>query len=181
MPGATLGWAARTFAVRAISTTGCRSFNVSYGSPFTSVWLTVKLLATPENVCPSVDFAAASTPITVPAPGRFSMSTCRPSDFGMSWVSRRTTVSMVLPPGGNGTMIRTGRAGHAGEGCCAQTAPEMTLVAHASKAIAKKTRHLLFSCIACSCLTAISSGELDDSGAETRSRLCYEIAGRISF
>jgi hypothetical protein len=83
---------------------------------------------------PSVDLAAASTPMTVPAPGRFSTSTWRPSDFGISCAIIRTVVSIVLPPGGNGTMMRTGRTGQAGVCAHPFAAPRVRMI-HARVAV----------------------------------------------
>ena len=57
-----------------------------------SVWLTQKLLATVTKLYPSgADLATLSTPITVPAPGRFSTTTVCPSDLPSSAATRRVT------------------------------------------------------------------------------------------
>ena len=56
--------------------------------------------------------ATASVPITPPAPARFSTTTVWPS-AGCSFSAITRAMMSVVPPGGNGTTIRTGRFGHA--------------------------------------------------------------------
>jgi hypothetical protein len=53
---------------------------------------------------------AASMPILVPAPGRFSMTNGCPSRPDNCWPTMRAMISKA-PPGATGTMMRTGRVG----------------------------------------------------------------------
>src|SRR5687768_17234878 len=71
--------------------------------------------ATPHanSVYPSgVDLAANSAPRLPAAPERFSITTCWPSPSVSLEPTMRLTMS-TAPPGGNGTMMRTGRLGYA--------------------------------------------------------------------
>src|SRR2546422_6414377 len=91
---------------------GVRSLSTSKGSLLRSPGTTVKLLA-PEtsSVWPSgMDLATASTPMTVAAPGLFSMMTACPRRGPRRSAIRRATVS-VAPPGGNGTISLRGLLG----------------------------------------------------------------------
>jgi hypothetical protein len=76
------------------------------------------LIETPM-VCPSVALAIASVPMVPPAPGRFSTTKGWPKTDEKWFAAARPAVSGV-EPGGNGTMTRTGRSGHAAA-CCART------------------------------------------------------------
>src|SRR5262245_13757833 len=58
-------------------------------------------------------------PIRLPAPGRFSTKNCWPSAVEKCCASTRPTMS-VPPEGGDGTMMRTGRAGYS----CAKEFPK---------------------------------------------------------
>ena len=72
----------------------------------------MKLLATVTKLLPSgTDLATLSTPITVPAPGLFSIITGWPSDLASSAATRRVTKS-VVPPGVKGTTMRIALVGH---------------------------------------------------------------------
>src|SRR5262245_14212046 len=64
------------------------------------------------NVYPSgVDLAATSAPRLPAAPGRLSITTCRPSASDSGGATKRATTSFALP-GGNGTMRRIVFAGY---------------------------------------------------------------------
>src|SRR4029078_3200267 len=64
-----------------------------------------------QSVYPSgAAIAQASVPITPPAPPRLSTNTCWPSWLLSCCATSRPTTSL-LPPGGNGTIKRTGRFG----------------------------------------------------------------------
>src|SRR5882672_9798759 len=70
-----------------------------------------KLGNTTSSVWPSPCARAASSyPITAPAPGRFSTITGCPRPFAICSPSRRLVTS-AAPPGGKGTMMRTGFEG----------------------------------------------------------------------
>src|SRR5689334_17261859 len=79
----------------------------------------VKLGAMKNSVCPSAGARnTCSAPITVLAPGRLSMITLCPSALPSDGATARPTVS-VVPPGGNGTTMRTAFEGNS----CAPAAP----------------------------------------------------------
>src|SRR6185436_9437591 len=66
--------------------------------------------------------AASVAPRLPPAPPRFSITTCWPQIWDSFSPSSRAEMS-VAPPGGNGTMKRTGRCGQfGGEDCAAAAA-----------------------------------------------------------
>ena len=65
-----------------------------------------------RSVWPSFACAAAAMPMTPPAPGRFSTIIAWPSCGAIASASTRAEPS-AGPPGGNGTMMRTVRTGHA--------------------------------------------------------------------
>ena len=69
-------------------------------------------METTRSVYPSGGaFAARSVPMTPPAPPRLSTTTCLPHRSPSCVAIMRPTMSL-LPPGGNGTMSRTGLAGY---------------------------------------------------------------------
>ena len=71
----------------------------------------VSVLAVINSVYPSgAERPAASMPIMLPAPGRFSTKNCWPIDCDKCCASTRAEMS-VPPPGADGTMIFTGREG----------------------------------------------------------------------
>src|SRR5262249_19667142 len=79
-------------------------------------------VTTTPRVWPSgADFATRSVPTTVPAPGRFSTTTGWDQTSCIFAASRRPTMS-VAPPGGKGTIMRTGLVGNA----CAVPTPKRT-------------------------------------------------------
>jgi hypothetical protein len=64
-----------------------------------------------RSVYPSgTALATAVAPMTVPAPGLFSIRTGLPSRPSSLWPTRRANIS-VLPPDTYGTMMVTGRVG----------------------------------------------------------------------
>src|SRR6267142_5612434 len=80
-----------------------------------------------RNVYPSpADFATASAPIVEPAPGRFSTITGCLQASERRCATLRATAS-TPPPGGKGTIIRTGLIGY---GCaCVQGTAMMNAAA----------------------------------------------------
>ena len=100
--------------------TPTRSFRVSYGILTRKLGFEVYDALITPNVYPSGrDFATASVPITVPAPGLFSTTTgC--FHLALSFCPTARAIASAEPPGGNGTMMRTGRVG---KSSCARVAP----------------------------------------------------------
>src|SRR5262245_33171625 len=74
--------------------------------------MTCAVTTTPRVWPSGADFATRSVPTTVPAPGRFSTTTGWDQTSCIFAASRRPTMS-VAPPGGKGTIMRTGLVGNA--------------------------------------------------------------------
>src|SRR5512138_3090038 len=72
--------------------------------------MTCAVTTTPRVWPSGADFATRSVPTTVPAPGRFSTTTGWPQTSCI-FAARRRPMMSVAPPGGNGTIIRTGFVG----------------------------------------------------------------------
>ena len=84
---------------------------MSYGRFGRTAGLMTKLAAFTRRVWPSAgDFATASVPTTVPAPGRLATSSGLPQRSAKGSASTRARKS-ALPPGGKGTTTVTGLAG----------------------------------------------------------------------
>src|SRR5687768_7215995 len=107
----TEGWVAITRCCTETWLTAARSFSVSYGRLCRRLGLMTCAVTTMPSVWPSpADFATRSVPTTVPAPGRFSTITDWPQTACILPATRRPMMS-VAPPGGNGTINRTGFVG----------------------------------------------------------------------
>src|SRR5258708_371518 len=78
-----------------------------------------------------------SAPILPLAPTRFSTKNCWPSRRPSFWPRTRATTSAVLA-GGNGTIRRTGRVGHAGSVAAGCAKAELTASADAASARARR-------------------------------------------
>src|SRR6187402_3222388 len=99
-----------------------------------------------------------------PAPGRFSMTTGCPHIFCNSTPSERATMS-VVPPGGNGTIMRTGFDGQL---CACAVSEEIT------NAVATNNRHIEPRCI------FVTSGKWWAKSAFTMViRLCWPQHGKV--
>src|SRR5438094_571763 len=109
----TEGCAAMTRCCTETCVTAARSLTVSYGMLCRRLGLMTCAVTTTPSVWPSgADFATRSVPTTVPAPGRFSTITGWPQTSCILPATRRPMMS-VAPPGGNGTIMRTGLVGNA--------------------------------------------------------------------
>src|SRR6478735_8526776 len=120
--------------------TGARSFIVSNGRFGSRLGLAPWVSNTSTNVAPSgADATAACVPIAPDAPARFSI---RIDVFrfrsSIGWARR--AIRSVVPPGGNGMMMRTvfGGQASAATGSASQSAPHSPAVRIASQ------RHSLF-------------------------------------
>src|SRR5688572_24506424 len=120
-------------------------------------------------VCPSAGaLAASSVPIVPPAPPRLSTTTGTPRASLSRCATMRPTISLP-PPGGNGTMKRTGRLGY----CCADT-PAAPSDAPVNTAIATSLVPRMATCLsgeAVDCESRTVSGTLHD--ARSIARRCH--------
>src|SRR5882672_3223627 len=109
--------------------TGLKSFRGSKDISRRNAGLITKLGNTTSSVWPSAgERATSSVPMMVLPPGRFSTTTVWPRPFAMCIASTRLVMSAV-PPGGNGTTMRSDFEGKV----CACAAPIAAAIEMAAK------------------------------------------------
>ena len=133
--------------VRISPMTGVKSLIGSKLTFWYRLGFAVKLLDVASSVYPSPgERAACSMPILPPAPGLFSTTTACPSRSPRRPAMVRTTTSTPTP-GGNGTMILTGRFGQPVSVCaCAKgvsSAPRPTAAVRAERRVSVACRWIM--------------------------------------